>query len=171
MIAHGGQALTSMPVDSLLRIVHIEDEPETVYAQLTALGLHPGSEIRLMDLSPTRLRIWVGGEDHLLAPIIAANISVLPIEDEPAVIEQPGESLTNLKPGEIGEVVTLSPAIRGVERRRFMDLGILPGTKIRVEMTSPVGDPTAYRIRDAVIALRSAQAKSILVSRLQEVEA
>ena len=36
-----------------------------------------------------------------------------------------------------------------------MDLGILPGTVIRAEMRSPGGDPTAYRIRGALIALRA----------------
>jgi Fe2+ transport system protein FeoA len=49
-----------------------------------------------------------------------------------------------------------------------MDLGILPGTVIKAEMTSPSGDPTAYRIRDALIGLREEQAKLINISRLEE---
>ena len=47
--------------------------------------------------------------------------------------------------------------------RRFMDLGILPGTAITAEMRSPSGEPTAYRIRDAIIALRPNQANYIYV--------
>ncbi|NIW11337.1 MAG: iron dependent repressor, partial [Gammaproteobacteria bacterium] len=70
-----------------------------------------------------------------------------------------------LEPGETAEVVRISPACYGLERRRFMDLGILPGTKITNEMRSPTGDPTAYRIRGAVIALRQEQAKLIFVKR------
>jgi Fe2+ transport system protein FeoA len=47
------------------------------------------------------------------------------------------------------------------ERRRMVDLGILPGTRIENVMPSPLGDPIAYRIRNAVIALRSEQAELI----------
>lgn len=47
------------------------------------------------------------------------------------------------------------------ERRRMVDLGILPGTRIENVMPSPLGDPIAYRVRSAVIALRSEQAKLI----------
>jgi ferrous iron transport protein A len=49
----------------------------------------------------------------------------------------------------------------GLVRRRLMDLGLLPGTPIQVEMVSPLGDPVAYRVRDAVIALRREQAREI----------
>jgi Fe2+ transport system protein FeoA len=49
-----------------------------------------------------------------------------------------------------------------------MDLGILPGTRIEAEMTSPSGDPTAYRIRDALIALRREQADLIRITPLKD---
>jgi ferrous iron transport protein A len=57
----------------------------------------------------------------------------------------------------------------GAERRRMMDLGILPGAKVEVEMGNPLGDPTAYRIRGAVIALRREQARQVQIS-LEEKE-
>ncbi|MCB0153338.1 MAG: ferrous iron transport protein A [Anaerolineae bacterium] len=59
---------------------------------------------------------------------------------------------------------------RGAERRRFMDLGILPGTVITAEMISPSGDPTAYRVRGAVIGLRREQANLIQITRNVEPE-
>jgi len=49
------------------------------------------------------------------------------------------------------------------ERRRLLDLGILPGTVIETVMRSPLGDPVAYRIRNAVVALRREQAELIEV--------
>ncbi len=52
----------------------------------------------------------------------------------------------------------------GVERRRMMDLGILPGTRITAEFRSPLGDPVAYRVRGALIALRREQAEQILIT-------
>ncbi|MCE2852501.1 MAG: ferrous iron transport protein A [Roseiflexaceae bacterium] len=53
---------------------------------------------------------------------------------------------------------------QGVERRRLYDLGITPGTELVAEMRSPLADPTAYRVRDALIALRRAQAVQIEVA-------
>ncbi|MDN5745706.1 MAG: ferrous iron transport protein A [Nocardioidaceae bacterium] len=50
---------------------------------------------------------------------------------------------------------------RGAQRRRLMDLGVLPGVEIVAAGTSPLGDPTAYVIRGALIALRRVQAKNI----------
>jgi Fe2+ transport system protein FeoA len=44
-----------------------------------------------------------------------------------------------------------------------MDLGLLPGTTITAEMTSAGGDPTAYRVRGALIALRKTQSDLIFV--------
>jgi DtxR family Mn-dependent transcriptional regulator len=156
--------LTNLPIDTPARIIHLEDEPEVFYAQLVAEGLHIGQEIRLTEDSPQRLRFWAGGDEHVLAPILAASITVVPITDKPKE-EHIGEPLTNLKPGDDAQVVGLSPRIRGVERRRLMDLGILPGTLIQNEMASAGGDPIAYRIRGALIALRKSQAELITVCR------
>ncbi|MCB8942924.1 MAG: FeoA domain-containing protein [Ardenticatenaceae bacterium] len=160
---HGGQALTAVPVDTLARIVHLEDEPEIVYAQLAAEGLHPGMFVRVMESSPERVRFWANGNEHILAPMVATNISVVPVPAETKVKPSNGQLLGSLKLGETAEVTSLSPTCRGAERRRFMDLGILPGTKITAELRSPSGEPTAYRIRGAVIALRQSQANMIHV--------
>ena len=58
--------------------------------------------------------------------------------------------------------------VRGVERRRLLDLGVIRGTDIKVEMVGPGGDPTAYRVRGSVLALRHNQAELIRV--IPEVE-
>jgi Fe2+ transport system protein FeoA len=50
----------------------------------------------------------------------------------------------------------------------MMDLGILPGATIAAELVSPSGDPTAYRIRGAMIALRREQAQLINIQRMAE---
>jgi ferrous iron transport protein A len=70
-------------------------------------------------------------------------------------------TLDQLKPGQAAIVVALHS--QGLNRRRMMDFGILTGTKIEVEMVSPLGDPVAYRIRGAVIALRNRQAHEIQI--------
>ena len=162
---HQGKPLPSMEIDAPLRIVHIEDEPEVIYAQLVAEGLHPGMEARILEKSPQRVRFFAGGDVHLLAPIVAGNISVLPVSQEPVESRQVGQPLSELKAGQQGSVLSLSPRIRGAERRRLMDLGILPGVVIEAAFTSPSGDPTAYRVRETLIALRKEQARSILISQ------
>jgi len=173
-IDHGGQPLPTLTLDRPARIVHIEDEPETIYAQLVAEGIYPGMEVRLVEVSPTRVRFWAGGDEHLLAPLLAANVSVRPMEaalalsNGAAVGADAAETLAALRPGQQGQVVALSPRIRGVERRRMMDLGILPGVVIGAELVSPSGDPTAYRIRGAVIALRREQAQLINICSAQD---
>jgi DtxR family Mn-dependent transcriptional regulator len=166
MVPHGGQPLTAMPLDVPVRIVHLEDEPETVYAQLVAEGLSPGMEARLLELSARRVRFWANGDEHILAPIVAANISVLPVPSIVLEEDDASDKMSSLQPGEQGEVIRISRASRGNERRRFLDLGILPGTIITAELSSPGGDPTAYRIRDALIALRREQTDLITIRRV-----
>lgn len=47
----------------------------------------------------------------------------------------------------------------------MLDLGIIEGTKIKPVFKSPLGDPTAYEIRDMLISLRSEDAKKICVKK------
>lgn len=165
MVMHGGQPLPDMELNQPLMIVHIEDEPDTIYAQLVAEGLYPGMDVILIEKTSQYVRFWANGDEHLLAPIVAANISALTIPQEADLEIGPIDSLSDLKLGEQAYVAQLSPRLRGAERRRMMDLGILPGTSVKAEMTSPSGDPTAYRIRGALIALRKEQASMIRIDR------
>jgi DtxR family Mn-dependent transcriptional regulator len=164
IMLHSGHPLTDMPFETPLRIVHMEDEPKAVYAQLIAEGLYPGMEISLTEITPQRVHFWAEGDEHVLAPIVASNIAVQPIPQEIYELPCIGEPLDVLKPGQKGEVISLSPRLRGADRRRMMDLGILPGTIIQAEMISPGGDPIAYRIRGALIALRHEQAQLICIN-------
>lgn len=47
--------------------------------------------------------------------------------------------------------------------RRLRELGFLPGTRITCELISPAGDPAAYRVRGALIALRRGDADGVTV--------
>lgn len=48
-------------------------------------------------------------------------------------------------------------------RRRLQDIGLIEGTCVECIMKSPAGDPIAYQIRGAVIALRKEDAENILI--------
>lgn len=52
----------------------------------------------------------------------------------------------------------------GNTRRRMLDLGVINGTEIKPLYRSPSGNPVAYLIRGAVIALRSDVSQKIVVS-------
>ena len=52
----------------------------------------------------------------------------------------------------------------GLTRRRLLDLGIIDGTEIEPLYKSPSGNPIAYLIRGAVIALRTDISEKIFIS-------
>jgi DtxR family Mn-dependent transcriptional regulator len=163
-VPHGGQPLVTLEPGNVARIVHLEDEPPMVYAQLVAEDLHPGMRLQLTEKSDQRLRFRTEGGEHTLAPLLARNISVIPLPSAETVERRPQERLSGLKVGQAARVVTISPACRGAERRRLLDLGILPGTLVKAEMVSPSGDPTAYLIRQSLIGLRKEQADLIYIT-------
>jgi DtxR family Mn-dependent transcriptional regulator len=171
IVSEERSTLPNFPPNQYGQIVHLEDEPETVYAQLLAEGLHLGMTVLVTEITPQRIRFWADGDEHVLAPILAANVSVMAIHPEEEVETGPYESLSQLKPGQSARVTGISHLCRGAERRRFLDLGILPGTITKAEMISPSGDPTAYRIRGALIGLRQEQASLIYITRDLEPEA
>ena len=52
-------------------------------------------------------------------------------------------------------------AMDGEQRRRLQDIGLIEGTTVTCLQKSPGGDPVAYLIRGAVIALRQDDTKRI----------
>ncbi|MHC4342150.1 MAG: metal-dependent transcriptional regulator [Planctomycetota bacterium] len=152
-----GQPLSTLPVGAAAVIVHVEDEPDAVYAQLVAENMVPGLRIRVLESDPKRVRFQSAGEEHVLAPVFAANLTVVPLPDE-AEPEPEEVRLSSLRPGERATVTGILPACRGMQLRRLLDLGFVPGTAVEAELESPNGDPIAYRIRGTLIALRREQA-------------
>lgn len=63
--------------------------------------------------------------------------------------------------GSIGRVFNIAATENA--RRRMLDLGLIKNTVVEALQRSPSGDPTAYQIRGAVIALRSEEAAKIIV--------
>ena len=54
----------------------------------------------------------------------------------------------------------------GEKSRRLKDLGLVEGTKVKCVLRSPLGDPYAYKIRGAVVAIRKEDASQIMVEAL-----
>lgn len=51
-------------------------------------------------------------------------------------------------------------------RRRLFDIGLIPGTRVTCTGRSPAGDPAAYLIRGAVVALRRTDAAGVSLDRV-----
>jgi len=70
-------------------------------------------------------------------------------------------TLRDLKRGQRARVSAL--ASTGGIRRRLLDIGLVEGTEVECLGKSPAGDPTAFLIRGAVIALRSEDSGNVLI--------
>ena len=70
------------------------------------------------------------------------------------------KELCALRPGEAARVARLEIAL-GM-RRRLLDLGFTEGTKVLCLFDAPGGDPKAYWVRGAIIALRREDAARIV---------
>ncbi|MBN1403726.1 MAG: ferrous iron transport protein A [Opitutales bacterium] len=75
-------------------------------------------------------------------------------------------SLDALRPGSAARIVELAPSCRGFERRRMMDLGLVPGSVIERAEQAPFGGPIAFRLRGVTMALRPAQANMVAVEEM-----
>ncbi len=156
------QLLTTLEEDDRAKIIHIEDEPLEVYQQILAEKLHVGSTILLIENSPNRLVFHSAGEEIIMAPSVAKSITVVEIDPEDAELED-AIRLSALKAGESGSIIKINSNIRGLSRRRLLDLGFVKGSKISIDLKNPLGDPTAYRIKESAIALRENLADNILI--------
>lgn len=71
--------------------------------------------------------------------------------------------LNQLKTGEAGRVIALNQFDH--MRRRLQDIGFVHGTVVECIAKSPMGNPKAYLIKGAVIALRNEDSEQILIER------
>jgi ferrous iron transport protein A len=69
--------------------------------------------------------------------------------------------LRHMKQGEKGLIVRVNS--RGELGRRIRDMGLVPGTGIRMEGKAPLKDPVAIRVNNFILTLRNNEADSIEV--------
>ncbi|GAB1472373.1 hypothetical protein MASR2M66_32510 [Chloroflexota bacterium] len=154
--------ITAWQADRPARIVHLEDEPAIAFQQILAAGIRLGQTVRILEKSSDRIVLSDGENEYRLAPAVAYNIHVAALP-ESEMLKREAVQLFELTHDQRGEIVTLDEAVQGFTRRRFLDLGLTPGTVIYPELKNFFGDPRAYRIRGTLIALRKDQAAQIWV--------
>ena len=72
-------------------------------------------------------------------------------------------SMPRLRPGEKAFVKELVAS--DSMRRRFLDIGLVAHTPVECLGRSPGGDPSAFLIRGAVIAIRAEDCADLLLTR------
>ncbi|MCU0454208.1 MAG: DtxR family transcriptional regulator [Bacteroidetes bacterium] len=154
----GGPLHAATPGTTVM-VVHIEDEPRSVFQELQSHGLQPGVRFRVTERSERSVVVERRGRTIVLSTVAAANVTVVPAAPEVRAMA----TLESIPNGRTVIVAAIDDACYGVQRRRLLDLGFVPGTPITPELPSPGGDPVAYRVRGALVALRNVQAAQILV--------
>lgn len=162
-----GVGLQAAEPGRTVEVVHLEDEPREIYDRLLADGLAPGVRLEVVDRDAAAVAVRAGGRTWSLDPVAARNVTVrhLP-EGEQA--DGPRQTLADVPVGRTVRVVGLSASCQGTQRRRLLDLGVVRDTEITPELRSAAGDPVAYRVRGALVALRREQARWIVVEPLAD---
>ena len=167
MPARAGVPLPSLEPGERGLITHLEDEPAELYRELVALGLGLMAPVERLDGTTGRVCFRSGGKRYEISSALARNVTVEPSGEVAGA--KWSRTLADIRPGDSASVVGISPLCRGPARRRLLDLGVVPGTVVHARMRSAAGDPVAYDIRGALVALRREQAAHILVDGAGEV--
>jgi len=164
-----GVPITQWLVGQEGRIAHLEDEPAATFRALVQLGLAPGQAFVVRDTTSDAIRLLAEDREIVLPLEHAGNVFVTPLEgwahDTRGLVR-----LSDLPTGTFAEIVSLSPTCQGLTRRRLLDLGFTPGTRVRPLLQTFAGDPRAYRVRGTTIALRRDQSSAVIV-RVNETSA
>lgn len=159
-----GVPLNTLKEGEMGRIIHLEDEPRSIYEQLVVLGLYLGMPVYITDVTDKKITFIAEDEECVLTPLFAGNITVEKTADESSK-QSKYDLLSSLKIGEQAEVMGISPNCRGQQRRRLMDLGIVPGSNVSAIMKSASGDPVGYRVMGTTIGIRKQHADQVFINR------
>jgi DtxR family Mn-dependent transcriptional regulator len=159
-----GSSLSDLSINTIGRIIHIKDKPDIIYKQILAENIHIGSQIRLVEKSASRVVFHSEGEAFVLAPIVAANITVSVLKKDISEEEKIAR-LTMLQLDEKATIMGISKEIRGDSRRRLLDLGFVKGAEVSIDLLNPLGEPKAFLIKGTSIALRNHQASKLLIKK------
>lgn len=157
----GGIPLSQIKEPGYYFISHIEDEPQEVFQYISNQGLTQGDTVELKEIQNNNVQLISEGQQINLNPLYSSQIYVKTSE-EPSPTP-PSHTLWDIPFHQPARVQRLSHRCRGLERRRLLDLGIVPGTVIIPLFEAPGGEVRAFEILGTKIALRREQAQLIYV--------
>ena len=118
-------------------------------------------------LNPLRLPFRQGAFEYCVAESVTRG--------DPEAHAGGGPRLAFEGPAQYGQAVTLDQLDEGATgqiidivaertfRRRLLELGLVPGTQIRVLRVAPLGDPMEFWARDAHWSMRRAEARNVQI--------
>jgi DtxR family transcriptional regulator, Mn-dependent transcriptional regulator len=161
------------------RVVHC-DVSEAAQTFLDERGVRPGASVTVMATAEDSLLVQVGEAHISLARAVAEAIQMEPEEEKGGVtplesITKKGElemepkteatvtqiPLHELSVGQRGIVVHVGG--QGPARRRMMDMGLVPGSEVKVVRVAPLGDPVEFEVKGYSLSLRKSEARDITV--------
>jgi DtxR family Mn-dependent transcriptional regulator len=149
----GGCLLSQITEAGDYRILHLEDEPKAPFERTIALGLGPGIVVRVELLNSGRYRAQWAGLDEVLDSEQAASCRVEACEAHD-LHDLPFGNLKSVAVGQAVPLHSISPAVRGLQRRRLLDLGFVPGSLVLKEGVAAFHGPMRFRVRGTSQALR-----------------
>ena len=79
-------------------------------------------------------------------------------------MEERKKTLEDLAPGQSGTILSIGNK-SGTVKRRLVDMGLTPGTEVRVTKIAPLGDPIEVSLRGYELSLRKADAAQIIMGQ------
>ena len=159
------------------------DVSDTVRTFLDERGVRPGATLAVEAVAEDSILVQVGEAYVSLARALAEAVQLEPeeVKAESAPVAplrsslDKGEAemregmpisvaqvpLHELKVGQRGIVVHVKG--KGPVKRRMMDMGLVPGTEVRVVRVAPLGDPIEFELKGYSLSLRKSEARNITV--------
>ena len=79
------------------------------------------------------------------------------------ILDQGECTLAELPVGETGVVVSMKPSLRG--RKKFADVGIVPGTRLQMEAHAPFGGLLRIKVMESSLSIHRDDAANIIIRR------
>jgi DtxR family Mn-dependent transcriptional regulator len=167
MEGEGGRLLSQITEAGDYRILHLEDEPKGPFERTIGMGLGPGIVIRVELLNSGRYRAQWAGLDKVLDSEQAASCRVEACEPHD-LHDLPFGNLKSVPVGQTVPLHSISPAVRGLQRRRLLDLGFVPGSLVVKEGVAAFNGPMRFRVRGTSQALRPDLAAMIYIKAIDK---
>ena len=73
-------------------------------------------------------------------------------------------TIDDLKIGQSGTISVVGG--EGALRLRFLDMGLIPGTKVQLQKIAPMGDPIQIQVRGYELTIRRDDARKIILQEI-----
>lgn len=183
-------SLDNLTAGQTARVVRYELDENTI-AYLNKSGFQIGIHIKVLAESAEGMLLQYRGKEILsLSRELSKNVFVVKIELEkrdatdlstddnntqnketPTMVKKQTKNvernsiqrktLNDLQIGQSGVVVKVGG--KGQIRQRMMDMGLVPGSEIKVVRIAPLGDPVEFSIKGYNLSLRKSEAREIEV--------